>query len=79
MYNFLQGTKIIIEVLFPGEFRIGWEYEGVKYIPGSGSYYDLDTALDQAWQAFCREFPHLTQRVPDWAAAPKSGGEARSK
>lgn len=72
MYKFLQGTKIIIEVLFPGEFRIGWEYEGVKYVPGSGSYYDLDTALDQAWQAFCREFPRPTLHAPD---AAKSAAE----
>lgn len=56
VYKFPEGTRIIIEVVFQGEYRIGWEYKGIKYVPGSGSYYDFHTAICKAWEAFCINF-----------------------
>lgn len=52
MYKFPQGTKLTIEVVFPGQYRIGWEYDNYEYVPGKGSYYDFDAALERALQHF---------------------------
>ena len=50
--KFPKDVVLNIIVVFPGEFRIGWEYKGTRYVPSSGSYYDFDIALDKAWSAF---------------------------
>lgn len=57
MYRFPSGTRVVIDVVFRGEYRIGWEYKGIKYVPGSGSYYEFHTAMEKAWEAFCINFP----------------------
>jgi hypothetical protein len=60
MNRFPPQTRIIIDVVFPDEFRIGWEYQGKKFIPGMGSYYTFITAIEFAWNAFMDEFPNLS-------------------
>lgn len=52
--KFPKGVRLIIDVVFPGEYRIGWKHEGKIYLPGSGSYYYFDTAILKAWEAFER-------------------------
>jgi hypothetical protein len=44
-------TRIIIDVVFPGEYRIGFEFKGIRYIPGMASYYPLARAVRE-----CLEF-----------------------
>ena len=57
MKLFPKGCKINIEVIYPGEYRIGYEWGRVKYVPGSGSYYDFDTALKKCWEALLQNHP----------------------
>lgn len=33
-------------------YKCGWKYKGIHYIPGSGSYYPLEEAVQRAWDAF---------------------------
>jgi hypothetical protein len=53
--KFPKGTILNIVVVFPGEYRIGWEYDGKVYVPGIGSYYDFETAIRKAWGVFQEE------------------------
>ena len=57
--RFPRDAKIIIDVVFRGEFRIGWQYDGEKYCPGSGSYYSFEDAIDIAYEVLLQEFPYL--------------------
>lgn len=59
MDRFPAGTRLIVDVVFTAEYRIGWEYRGVSYFPGFASYYELSVALDKAWDALCQHFPDL--------------------
>lgn len=52
MANFPQGCHLNITVVFPGEYRIGYKYLGLVYVPGLGSYYPLEEALGKCWAAF---------------------------
>jgi hypothetical protein len=54
---FPQGVRLIIDVVFVGEYRIGYVYNGVQYIPGTPSYYDFDEALLKCYAAFRERFP----------------------
>ena len=54
---FPQGIRLIIDVVFVGEYRIGYQYQGVHYIPGAGSYYHFDEALLKCYEAFRARFP----------------------
>lgn len=35
-----------------GEWRVGYECDGITYLPGSGSYYPLAEAVCRAWFAY---------------------------
>lgn len=37
--KFPQGVRLTIDVVFVGEYRIGYQYANVHYIPGTPSYY----------------------------------------
>ena len=50
--KFPTGVKLDITPVLPGEYRIGWEYNGKVYSPGSGSYFDFGTAMKEAWLFF---------------------------
>jgi hypothetical protein len=64
MNRFPPGTKIIVAVIFFGEFRIGWEYDNKRFVPGMGSYYNFNTAVDVAWKTFMKEFPdHISVKT----------------
>ena len=49
--------RLIIDVVFVGKYRIGYQYGGVHYIPGAPSYYDFDEALLKCYEAFRERFP----------------------
>lgn len=50
--SFPRGCRLIIDVIFEKEFKVGWKYEGRTYLPGSGSYYPLAEAMERAYRAF---------------------------
>ena len=52
MRLFPVGTRLIIDVVFPSEYRIGFEYKNRKFLPESGKYFDLKTALRYCLSAF---------------------------
>lgn len=54
---FPRGVRLIIDVVFPREYRIGYEYENVVYIPGTPSYFPFAEAMQRCWTAFCDRFP----------------------
>lgn len=54
---FPNGCRLIIDKVFPGEYRIGYEWGGKRYRPGSGSYYDFETALRKCWEALLENHP----------------------
>ena len=49
--------RLIIDVVFVGKYRIGYQYGGVHYIPGAPSYYDFNEALLKCYEAFRERFP----------------------
>ena len=55
--QFPQGVRLTIDVVFPGEYRIGYQYAGVHYIPGTPSYYSFDEALRRCYESFIDRFP----------------------
>ena len=61
LHKFPSGCKIIVEVVFE-YFRIGWQYQGVTYSPGIGSYYDFSEALQKAYDELEVQFPDLRTR-----------------
>lgn len=52
LHKFPRGTRLIIDVVFPDEYRIGWEYDNQVYSPGVGAYYAFDEAIEKAYDAF---------------------------
>ena len=77
--RFPRDTKIFIDVVFRGEYRIGWKYDGKQYTPGSGSYYNFQDAVEIAWEVFLQEFPyirHLTFNAVDSPLLCKCLGDA---
>ena len=53
---FPQGVRLVIDVVFVGKYRIGYQYQGVHYIPGAPSYYDFDEAMLKCYEAFRARF-----------------------
>ena len=45
-------TRIIIDVVFPGEYRIGFEFKGIRFIPGIASYYPLARAIRECLEDY---------------------------
>jgi hypothetical protein len=54
---FPTGCRLIIDKVLGDQYRIGYQWGGVKYVPGSGSYYDFDTALRKCWEALLENHP----------------------
>jgi hypothetical protein len=54
---FPQGVRIIVDVVFPGEYRIGWEYKKHTAIPGTPRYFEFRKAADYALAWFKNSFP----------------------
>lgn len=54
--QFPQGAHLEIAVVFPGEYRIGYRYQDVHYLPGTPSYYPLEEALQKCLDAFRERF-----------------------
>jgi hypothetical protein len=54
--QFPQGVHLEITVVFPGEYRIGYRYQNVHYLPGTPSYYPLEEALQRCLDAFNERF-----------------------
>jgi hypothetical protein len=50
---FPQWVTLKIHTVFPGEFRIGYQFKNREYIPGGPSYYSLEEALLRCYAAFC--------------------------
>ena len=55
--KFPQGVSIDIRVVFPGEYRIGYRYANIQYIPGFPHYYPFEEAMRRCWEAFNERFP----------------------
>lgn len=47
-----KGTHLIIDVVFPGEWRVGYQNKEWRYLPGSGSYYPAAHAVCLCWLAW---------------------------
>lgn len=56
--GFPRGVSLIVDVVFPGEYRIGFEYEGKRYVPGTGSYFSFGEALENCIDVFRGMFPN---------------------
>lgn len=54
---FPPGVRIEIECVFPGQYRIGYSYKIIHYLPGTPSYYPIQEAMDRCWAAFQERFP----------------------
>lgn len=50
--GFRPGTIVHIEVVFPGEYRIGFGTTHINYLPGMGSYYPFREALDKCIDSY---------------------------
>jgi hypothetical protein len=46
------GVTVIIEIVLPGQYRIGWESPIGRFVPGFGSYQSLEEALQYALDVF---------------------------
>ena len=57
LQKYPRGARITIAVIFEGEYRVTWEYQGKEYL--QGGYYSLTEALSLAWMAFQTTFPEL--------------------
>lgn len=55
--KFPQGVHLEITIVFPGEYRIGYRYKDVHYLPGTPSYYPFDEAMQRCYSAFKERFP----------------------
>lgn len=53
---FPKGVRLNIEVVFPGEYRIGYEYQGVTLCPGVPKYYPFHIAIWRCWGHFYHRF-----------------------
>lgn len=57
---FPPGVRLEITVVFPGEYRIGYRYANIHYLPGTPSYYPFEEALQKCYEAFRERFPDET-------------------
>lgn len=55
--RFPQDARIIVDVVFPGEYRIGWEYGKHIAIPGTPKYFPFWESLERANEWFADSFP----------------------
>jgi len=62
LLEFRPGTRVIVDVVFPGEYKVGFETAFVKYVPGSGSYYSLLEAVEKAVAAYLSEARREVER-----------------
>lgn len=49
---FPPGAVIHIEVVFPNEYRVGFDTPKWKYRPGIGSYYSIEEGLSKAVEVY---------------------------
>lgn len=54
--QFPLGVHLEITVVFPGQYRVGYRYQNVHYLPGTPSYYPLEEALQKCLDAFKERF-----------------------
>ena len=64
-HRFPRHTRIIVDVVFDGEYRIGWEYEKVIAIPGTPNYFPFGEALKRAEAWFGERFPDAIRGEDD--------------
>jgi hypothetical protein len=55
--KFPRGVRLEITVVFEGEYRVGYRYRNIHYLPGTPSYYPLDEAMRKCYEAFRKTFP----------------------
>lgn len=60
--QFPEGVKLIIDVVFTGEYRIGFEYDGRRYVPGTATYFPFGEALENCIDVFRGMFPSQYSR-----------------
>ena len=54
--QFPPGVVLEIEVVFSNEYRIGYRFKNIHYLPGSSSYFSFNKALNRCWAAFLSRF-----------------------
>jgi len=54
---FPQYARITIDVVFPGEYRIGWEYNKHQAVPATPRYFPFAEAVAYALAWFKNSFP----------------------
>ncbi len=64
MPPFPPRVRLEIQVVFPGEYCIGYRFEHIHYVPGTPSYYPLQEALDRCYKAFRDSFPDEGESTP---------------
>lgn len=45
----IRDIRLIVDYVIDDEWRVGYGYNGMRYLPGSGSYYPLPEAICRAW------------------------------
>ena len=61
--RFPPHARITIFVVFPGEYRIGWEYEGRTALPGTPRYFEFWEAAEYASNWFAESFPDAARKA----------------
>jgi hypothetical protein len=46
------GTTVTIEIVLPGQYRVGWDSPIGRFVPGLGTYYPLEEAMQYALDVF---------------------------
>lgn len=62
--DFPPGVRLTIDVVFPGEYRIGYKYRNTTYVPGSGRYGDFASEIERVWNTFVSN-ESLVQMFPN--------------
>lgn len=66
--RFPKGVRLIVDVVFPGEYRVGFEYGDKRFVPGFATYFPFGEALEYCIDTFRTMFPgeyrEETQRIP---------------
>jgi hypothetical protein len=52
LQQFDVGVTVTIEIVLPGQYRVGWKSPIGRYVPGFGSYYPFEEALRLALDAY---------------------------
>lgn len=61
--RFPQYATITIDVVFPGEYRIGWKYENHEAVPGAPRYFEFWEAAEYASNWFAESFPDAARKA----------------